>query len=311
MRHDAQIPHVGVLGQAKLEQASILIVGVGALGSTVAELLCRAGVRNLTLCDYDIVEESNLQRQSLYESQDIGRLKVDAAKEHLIAIDAMCLVKTIPEPFSEIDVQHFTLIIDGTDNLETRLLLNDVAKKAGIPLIIGTASGTNGMLFVVNGSPCWQCITQGKQATDDCASGVLGMTTHIIASMQATAAVRTILGYATKELLEVDIWNFEVRKISVKVNPACAACAGTYQYLTAPFHMRFCASSSKVIAAPSKPKLIDLEKAKLFGNLEKQYATAVLLRLGHGTALVHRHGTVEFSNVPEAEAKAFVKKLEN
>jgi molybdopterin/thiamine biosynthesis adenylyltransferase len=314
MRHLAQInlPQIGPAGQAKLEHANILIVGLGALGSVVAELLCRAGVRDLTLCDYDIIEESNLQRQGLYQSTDLGRLKVEVAKERLIAIDPMCVVAIVPEPFSEkIDLHPFTLIIDGTDSLETRLLLNDSARKANLPLIIGTAAGTTGMVFVVQGSPCWQCVTLGKRATDDCDSGVLGMATHLVATLQASAAVRVSLGYATKELIEVDAWNFEIRKIHVKPNAECAACAGTYQYLRAPVAMRFCASTAKVLAKPNKPRLIDLDKVRSSSLIRKDYGTAVLVELDQGTALVHKHGTIEFSNVTEDKARAFVKKIEN
>ena len=314
MRHTAQInlPQIGLLGQAKLERANVLIVGVGALGSVAAELLCRAGVRNLTLCDYDIIEESNLQRQGLYQSTDLGRLKVEVAKEHLIAIDPMCVIGIIPEPFSaKIDLQPFTLIIDGTDSLEARLLLNDAARKANIPLIIGTATGTTGMIFVVHGSPCWQCVTLGKRATDDCESGVLGMATHLVATLQATAAIRSILGYATKELVEVDAWNFEIRRIHVKQNTECAACAGTYHYMTAPLAMHFCSSGGKVIAKPNKPRLIDLDKIRSNFLVCKDYGTAVRVEVGKGTALAHQHGAIEFSDVPENDARSFVKKIEN
>jgi molybdopterin/thiamine biosynthesis adenylyltransferase len=314
MRHQAQlaIPQIGSEGQAKIEEANILIVGVGALGSTVAELLCRTGVRNITLCDYDIIEESNLQRQSLYQSTDIGRLKVEVAKERLIAIDPMCLVTIIAEPFStKVDVRSFTLIIDGTDALDTRLLLNDVARKMNTPLIIGTASGTSGMLFVVHGSPCWQCITLGKQAVDDCDSGVLGMATHLVATLQASAALRTILGYATKELVEVDAWNFEIRKVHVKENSNCAACTGTYNYSGAQFSLRFCTGANKIMARPNKPRIIHLDKVRNSAAVRKDYGTALLVEVGTGTALVHQHGTIEFSEVSEEDAHAFAKKIEN
>ena len=152
-RAQQALPQIGEK-QDRIEHAKILIVGVGALGSVVAELLCRAGVRDLTLCDYDIVDESNLQRQSLYTHLDIGRLKVEAAKEHLIAIDPLCLVKTICEPFSTSIPLAFDCIIDGTDSLDARFLLNDAALQARIPLIIGTASGTSGLVYVVSKGAC-------------------------------------------------------------------------------------------------------------------------------------------------------------
>jgi adenylyltransferase/sulfurtransferase len=314
-RHDTQasLPEIGEKGQQRIEDAHILIVGVGALGSVAAELLCRAGVRNITLCDYDIVQESNLQRQSLYTTDDVGRLKVEAAKEHLIAIDPMCLVTPVAEPFSSATpLSGVDLIIDGTDSLNARLLLNDAAKKSGIPLVIGAAGGTRGIIFAVaagdpasTGAPCWQCIARSKSAGSDCDSGVLGMTTHAIASLQAAAALRILLGDTPRELVEIDVWTLEARKVRVRQNPACAACKGVYEHLDAPFHLHVCRAKQQLQARPNKPYIVDFERVKSVEHVEKAYGSALLVKLGNGTALIHRFGTMEFKDVDEETARRF------
>jgi adenylyltransferase/sulfurtransferase len=293
-------------GQERINSAKVMIIGVGALGSVVAELLCRAGIRDITLCDYDIIEESNLQRQGLYTTGDLSRLKVEAAKEHLIAIDPLCLVATIAEPFSsQTDMRGYDLIIDGTDSLDARLLINDVARRSDIPLVIGTASGTRGMVFAVTGSPCWQCVMRGKSATDDCDSGVLGSATHAIASLQASVALRVLLGDAPKDLIEFDAWNMELRSILVERNHSCEACRGLYQHLSP--GLRFCASATRALARA--PRVLHLDKIKEGLQVEKDYGTAILIKLGEGTALIHQHGTIEFSGVDGAEAKRFAEKM--
>lgn len=304
MRHRHQIPIIGERGQDRLAKANVLIVGVGALGSVVAELLCRAGVGTLTLYDFDIIEESNLQRQALYTTNDIGRFKVDAAKEHLIAIDPNCLIKAVNEPFTgSVALDEFDIIIDGTDSLDARLLLNDAAKKGNKPLVIGAVAETQGMLFVVNGSPCWQCITHGKIASDDCDSGVLGSTTHAIASLQAAAAIRTLLGQSPQGLCEIDVWTQELRRITVPQNPACSACKGEYKYLVR-HATRFCQSATKMIA--QVPKLVDLDALRAKHEVIRDYGSALLIKLGNGEVLVHRHGNYEFSGVDEHAAKRLI-----
>ena len=307
-RHKAQasLPQITEAGQRRLYEANVLIIGVGALGSAVAELLCRAGVRNMTLYDYDIIDETNLQRQSLYTTLDLGKFKVETAKERLIEIDPHCLVKCVNEAFSpKTNVSEYDIIIDGTDSLQARLLLNDAAKKAGKPLVIGTAAATVGLVFVARDDVCWQCLTLGKSAADDCGSGVLGATIYTVASAQATAAIQTMLGAIPKELVEIDTWNASTRKIAVTRNHECAACRGEYRHLQAQFILRFCAARERLVATPSIPQLIDLDGLRSSQQVLKDYGSALLLALGDGQVLVHRHGALEFTNIEEEAAKRF------
>lgn len=307
-RHRAQasLEQITPEGQRKLYEAKVLIVGMGALGSAVAEILCRAGVRELTLYDYDIVDETNLQRQSLYTSLDLGKLKVEAAKERLLEIDPQCIIKILPEAFGpQTRIEGHDLVIDGTDSLQARLLLNDSAKRAAIPLVIGTASGATGMVFVSREDACWQCITRGKRAEEDCASGVLGGIIYTVASVQATAAIQILLGAMPKPLLEIDLWSMEMHRIGVKRNPDCAACKGTYEFLDARFSLRFCADRGRLLATPNIPATVDLEAMRAKHEIIKDYGSAVIIALGEGTVLLHRHGAMEFTNVDDAPARRF------
>ncbi|MDD9954244.1 MAG: HesA/MoeB/ThiF family protein [Candidatus Woesearchaeota archaeon] len=305
MRHARQVvlDEIGEKGQETITNSHVLIVGLGALGSTVAELLCRAGVARLTFCDYDIIQEDNLQRQSLYTTADIGRLKVEAAAAHVEAIDPSCTVSMITEPFSEnVSLDSVNLIVDGTDSLHARLLVNDAAKKKNTPCVFGTAAGTRGFAF----TGCWQCITLGKKATDSCDDGVIGSATHAIASLQVAMAIRTLLDDPNKDLVELDVWTGASRKITVPKNPACKACAGSYEYLNAPFEVQFCEATDRLQARPNKPKAIDLTT---LANVLEEFPTARRVKVGKGTALVHKHGTIEFENVTKEEASAFVRSI--
>jgi len=290
---------------------SILLIGLGALGSRTAKLLCQKGVQ-LTFCDYDIVEEQNIVQQSLYTKEDIGLLKVDVAKKRLRALFPATMITTIAQPFSsDTDLSLYDIIIEGTDSLTTRLLINDAAKKYDKPLIIGAASKTAGMCFTVTttpNTPCWQCIVLGKMSVDDCATGVETTTLNTVAQQQV---------FAAKQLCDntlVLINNNDTQQILVKQNPLCNACKGNYRYLTAVFSLNYCQSRNRLQAKPNKPQLIDLALVKQQAHVQRanvlhDYGSALIIQLGHGTVLVHRHGSFEFEQVPEAQAKQFVKNI--
>lgn len=302
-----QEPILGSQGQARLQESSILIVGIGALGSVNAELLCRAGVLRLTLQDFDIVQEHNLHRQAMYTAEDIGRHKVDAAEDMLRRINPDVSIETLKTPFGPgAQFDSVDCIIDGTDDLHTRLVMNDLASMHKIPLIIGTASGTRGMIMpILPDRACWQCVMLGKQPVDDCTTGILGMTTYAVASLQASLAIRSLLGECKTALHTIDIWTPGLRSLNVKPNPECNACKGIYSYLESPFEMRFCVSTGRLQARPSQPVKIDISSL----DAKKDYGTAVLCDVRQGKALVHEHGLIEFENVEEEDARVFASSL--
>ncbi len=242
-RYDRQerFAPLGSAGQAKLRAARVLIVGVGALGSVTAELLARAGVGHLRLVDRDTVELSNLQRQALYTESDAaaGLAKVQAAANHLAGINSEVTVEPLALDVTSGNllalVDDIDLILDGTDNFETRFLLNDVALEKRLPWVHAGCVGAAGQVFTFwpGKTICLRCLVPqspaaGTTATCDTA-GVLGPATHLVAATQAVEALRAlVLGPAAirSTVLTLDAWEgrwrqFETIDLQNSVCPAC------------------------------------------------------------------------------------------
>lgn len=206
-RYDRQqrFAPIGAAGQQKIERARVLVIGVGALGSVIAELLARAGVGYLRLVDRDTVDWSNLQRQALYTEADAaaGLAKVQAAAKHLSAINSSIEVQPIAADVTAGNISELAagldLIIDGTDNFEIRFLINDVAWENGIPWIHGGCLGASGQVFAFRPGKtiCFRCLVptvpDPNSLTTCDAAGVLGPATHTIASLQAMEALKTLV----------------------------------------------------------------------------------------------------------------------
>ena len=256
-RFDRQVRYapLGEVGQARLAEASVLLVGVGALGGVLAQNLTRAGVGRLVLCDRDLVELSNLPRQVLFEDAHAarGEAKVTAALEsleriggptrlegHVTHVDA----SNLPELAAGCD-----LVLDGTDNLATRYLLNDLACREGVPWIYGGVVGSGGLVLPVapGHGACLRCVfpdppPPGSLPTCDTA-GVLPPAVGAIASLQAGAALRLLAAgpddaFAPK-LLQLDVWSGSALALDAPRRDDCPACgpgvgAGRYDFLDAP-----------------------------------------------------------------------------
>lgn len=249
-RYDRQVllPGFGAGGQARLGSSHALIVGCGALGTVVAESLCRAGVGRLTVVDRDVVEVTNLQRQTLFTEADAheGLPKAVAARARLGAVNAQVRVRSVVADFTagnaEVlggfgsgDGESFgraDVILDGTDNVETRLLLNDLAVKHAAAFIYAGAVGTEAMSMSVlprggawgegGSTPCLRCVfpeppAPGSMPTCDTA-GVLGPVVGMIANLQAVEALKVLLGrydLVSRSLLRFDPWNLSRQRIEV------------------------------------------------------------------------------------------------
>lgn len=249
-RHDRQerLPQVGRAGQARLAAASVAIVGLGATGSHLADLLGRAGVGRLRLVDRDVVELDNLPRQTLYTTEDAERLrpKAEAAAEALRAIDPGLVLEprvvdldgsTLADALDDVG-----LVLDGTDNFGTRMLLNDHCVRAGLPFVYAGVVGTAGQVLVVRpGRACLRCYVPdvpppGSLPTCDTA-GVLGTTVALVASVAATCALELLLDAPTSvgdeaEVLVIDGWPPALRRIALPRDPACPCCArGEHPFL--------------------------------------------------------------------------------
>ena len=238
---------IGPEGQARLRRARVAIVGCGALGSTLAEMMARAGVGSLTVIDRDYVEESNLQRQSLFDEEDAARglPKAAAAEARLRAINSEVAVRGVVTDLAADNAAELLkgadLVLDGTDNFETRFLLNDVCLKAGIPWVYGACVGSYGLALLVRPhvSPCLRCVLEempGPGGPTCDTVGVIAPVVHVVAGLQAGEALKMLAGRAQDLLpgvVTVDLWKgrFEVMDLGGRA-PWCPACTeGRYDYL--------------------------------------------------------------------------------
>ncbi len=233
---------IGKKGQHKLSNSSIAIIGLGALGSVSAGLLARAGIGKLILIDRDIVELSNLQRQSLFDENDLGKPKALAAKEHLSKINSEVKFEVFADDLNYknileiISIKNIELVLDCTDNLETRFLINDFSIKNNIPFIYASAVGSKGYVFnIIPGkSPCLKCFLKDAAQLDTCENvGVLNTVTNLISSIQVNEAIKITLNKNyEKNLLFFDIWKNESLKIKIRKNKKCFCCAkNNFEYL--------------------------------------------------------------------------------
>ncbi len=237
-RYSQQIllPEIGIEGQEKLNKTKVAVVGLGALGSVAAELLARAGVGTLSVIDRDVVEESNLQRQLLYTEQDIGKAKPLAAQHTLQTINSTVNITALPLHLNAKNIsllQDADLILDCTDNIKTRLLLNDYCKQHQKPWIYAAAVKTSGMVMpILPEGPCLRCFLKETSAETCDIVGVLNTNTASIAALQVSLALKFLLQKKVEPLLyHLDLWNPSLQTITVKQNPSCPSCQGIYKYL--------------------------------------------------------------------------------
>jgi len=231
------IPEVGLEGQKKLKAASVLVIGTGGLGSPVALYLAAAGVGRIGLVDYDVVDFSNLQRQVIHGTSRIGTLKVDSARERMLDLNPDIQVDAYNEPFTSANAMRiaadYDLIIDGTDNFPTRYLTNDVCVLLGKPNIYGSIFRFDGQVsvFYAKEGPCYRCLFPEPPPpglVPSCAEGgVLGVLPGIIGSLQATEALKLILGIGETLIGRLMLFNaldmtFEFVKL--RKNPNCKIC---------------------------------------------------------------------------------------
>ena len=228
------LPEIGESGQKKLGRSRAVVIGCGALGTYVLGFLVRAGVGQVVVVDRDIVELSNLQRQTLFAEKDVGRPKAKAAEEALRAINSEIEVWGVVADVSYSNIQRIiqnaTVVLDATDNMDTRFLVNDACVKHGTPWIYAGAVGTTGMVMpIVPRGPCLRCIfpsvpQPGQLPTCDTV-GIVNTLPSTVASIEATEAFKIMQGrQPTKELLFIDVWQGEFQKITVRKNPECLAC---------------------------------------------------------------------------------------
>ena len=238
------LPEVGVEGQQKLKAAKVLCVGTGGLGAPLALYLTAAGIGTLGLVDFDVVDESNLQRQIIHSTPDVGRLKIDSAADKLQALNpqtnivkhnVMLTSENALEIFREYDI-----IADGTDNFQTRYLVNDACVLTGKPNAYGSIFRFEGQasVFATEEGPCYRCLYPEPPPpglVPSCAEGgVLGILPGLIGVIQATEVIKLILGTGQSligRLLLADALNMKFKELKLRKNPDCPVC-GTHPTVT-------------------------------------------------------------------------------
>lgn len=248
------IPEVGLEGQQKLKASSVLVIGTGGLGSPVAMYLAAAGVGRIGLVDYDVVDFSNLQRQVIHGTSQIGNLKVESARQRLLDINPDIEVLTYNEPFTSANAlriaEGYDLIIDGTDNFPTRYLVNDVCVKLGIPNVYGSIFRFDGQVSVFNAgedAPCYRCLFPEPPPpglVPSCAEGgVLGVLPGIIGSLQAAEGLKLLLGIGetlSGKLLLFNALDMRFDFVKLRKNPDCAVCGKPHDQIELIDYEEFC-----------------------------------------------------------------------
>ena len=240
LRYSRQImlPQIDALGQQKLLDSTALIVGMGGLGSPVAMYLASAGVGHLLLADFDTVELSNLQRQILHGTDDIGKAKVDSAYETLKQLNPDITITRYKNKLDDAAlndlVPQVDIVIDGCDNFATRFAVNRACVKHQVPLVSGAAIRFEGQVSVFpnnsSGAPCYQCLYKedGEEEQRCSENGVLAPITGMIGSIQAIEAIKVLLNIGTalsNKLLLVDGLNMDIRVLKLAKDPHCPVCA--------------------------------------------------------------------------------------
>lgn len=232
------MPEVGMAGQKKLKAASVLLIGAGGLGSPLAMYLAAAGIGRIGLVDYDVVDYTNLQRQIIHGTKDVGRPKLESAKERVLDINPHVQVDSYEVPLtSENALQIFEpydVIIDGTDNFPTRYLTNDASVLLGKPNVYGSIFRFEGQasVFYAEEGPCYRCLFPEPPPpglVPSCAEGgVLGILPGTVGAIQATEAIKLILGIGEPligRLLLYDALNMEFDEVKLRKNPNCPVCS--------------------------------------------------------------------------------------
>ncbi len=231
------LPEVGLEGQQKLKAAKVLCVGTGGLGSPLAFYLAAAGIGTLGLVDFDVVDESNLQRQIIHSTADVGRPKIDSAAEKLKALNPyMNVVKheTMLTSANALEIiRDYDIVADGTDNFPTRYLVNDACVLMGKPNAYGSIFRFEGQasVFATKEGPCYRCLYPEPPPpglVPSCAEGgVLGILPGLVGVIQATEVIKFILGKGEPligRLLLVDSLNMHFRELKLRKNPDCPVC---------------------------------------------------------------------------------------
>ena len=277
------MPEVGMDGQLKLKAAKVLCVGAGGLGSPLALYLAAAGVGTLGVVDFDVVDFTNLQRQIIHTTADVGRKKLDSAADKLLAINPNVNIVKFDTRLSSANAlelfRDFDMIVDGTDNFPTRYLVNDACVLTGKPNVYGSIFRFEGQvsIFATKEGPCYRCLYPEPPPpglVPSCAEGgVLGILPGLVGVMQATEAIKLILGAGEPligRLLLVDALAMRFRELKLRKNPDCPAC-GTHPTIKALIdYNEFCGIRGEEKPVETQMPSITVEELKQLRDAGKE-----------------------------------------
>jgi len=269
------MPEVGMEGQLKLKQAKVLCIGAGGLGSPLALYLAAAGVGTLGIVDFDVVDYTNLQRQIIHGTGDVGRKKLDSAADTLAEINPNVEIRKFDTRLTSANAlelfREFDIIADGTDNFPTRYLVNDACVLTGKPNVYGSIFRFEGQasVFATKEGPCYRCLYPEPPPpglVPSCAEGgVLGILPGLVGVIQATETIKLILGSGEPligRLLLVDALAMRFRELKLRKNPDCPAC-GAHPTVTALIdYNQFCGIRGEEAAAPNTMRDMTVEELK-------------------------------------------------
>jgi len=283
------MPEVGMEGQQKLKAAKVLCIGTGGLGSPLALYLAAAGVGTIGLVDFDVVDFTNLQRQIIHTTADVGRPKLDSASEKLEAINPFINIRrfdTLLNRSNALEIfRDFDIIVDGTDNFPTRYLVNDACVLSGKPNVYGSIFRFEGQasVFATKEGPCYRCLYPEPPPpglVPSCAEGgVLGILPGLVGVMQATEAIKLILGKGEPligRLLLVDALGMKFRELKLRKNPECPVCGAHPTVTELIDYQQFCGIRGEETPVAASGAIPEIQPEELKRRLDAKEDVFVL-----------------------------------
>ncbi|PDV97587.1 molybdopterin-synthase adenylyltransferase MoeB [Candidatus Chloroploca asiatica] len=279
------MPEVGMGGQRRLKQGSVLLIGTGGLGSPLALYLAAAGVGHIGLVDFDVVDESNLQRQIVHGTSTVGVAKTESARRRLHDLNPLVEVTTYETPITSANaldlMRPYDIIIDGTDNFPTRYLTNDAAVMLGKPNVYGSIFRFEGQVTVFSpkdGGPCYRCLYPEPPPpglVPSCAEGgVLGVLPGVIGTLQATEAIKLLTGIGEPligRLLLYDALEMRFRELKLRRNVNCPVCGDHPTVTELIDYEQFCGIAPEVQTLSSQYEITPVELAALLETPERPF----------------------------------------
>ena len=296
------LPEIGIEGQKKLKAAKVLIVGTGGLGAPLALYLSAAGIGTIGIVDFDFVDESNLQRQIIHGTKDIGRPKVASAKDRMKSINPYINIITHNEALTSKNamdiIAGYDMVADGTDNYQTRYLVNDACVFLGKPNVYGSIFQFEGQssIFYAKEGPCYRCLYPSPPPpglVPSCAEGgVMGVLPGIVGTIQANEVIKLIVGGGNSligRLLIFDAWRMKFRELKLSKEPNCPVCGKNPSITELIDYEEFCGLKKKQDEKPIETITATELKARLDSGEEIQL---IDIREPHERAIVKFPGAI-------------------